>query len=391
MVLFNQIPVSLVSAIALLISLALALGMARNGLTRSFYLALMCLHVLGSLAVYALTLRAPADAHRYYAESEWLREFALGTQFISFTLGWIREFTNLTFLDAFMLFQIPGLVGILLLHRAATHIAAEEFNTRVLLLGLLLLSPGLHMWTSSIGKDSLAIFAYGLISIAVMRREVNLLYLSLGLLIYFLIRPHIAFELVAAMMLAFLPILGQSTRRTRLLGFGAAALFVIMLPFVFGFVGIDGKGVDDVQTYVESRQNIAFRGGSSFDLVLLNPVERILTTLFRPFFFDAINIFGLAASVENLFLLLIFGYLAWHFQLILILMKNSAMLRFHVFFMLIFLAIFTQTVGNLGLALRQKVMMIPALFILLTMVIAYKNRRRQERREALSTSAQPAQ
>ncbi|MEM9045864.1 MAG: hypothetical protein AAGC81_14335 [Pseudomonadota bacterium] len=386
---YTQIPISFTGVIALVLSLALALGLARDGLTRAYYVGLLVLHLIGTVIFYALTIRSPADAHVYYAKSEWVRDFDVGTQFISFLLGWVREFTDLTMLDAFLVFQIPGLLGIIFLHRTAVRFAAEQFDTRVVLLAVILMMPGLHLWTSSIGKDSLAIFAFGLIAMAMVQKEIHLGLLAAGLIVYFCVRPHIAFELALAMSLAFLPIFGYATKRTQFVGIGTAILFLAMLPFIFLFVGIDGNGSEGVQNYVENRQNRAFRGGSSFSLGALNPVERILTVMFRPLFFDASGVLGLVASIENLFLITVFAYLAWNTGVILRLMSRSAMLRFNVFFVLIFMAVFSQTTGNLGLALRQKMMLIPALFLILTAVIAYHNRRRQDRRAALKSSLDP--
>lgn len=383
-------PVSLTGVLALLITVVLALGMARDGRTRAFYALLCVVHLLGALAFYFITFSAPADAHRYYAESEWARDFAIGTRFINFLLGWIREFTDLTFLDASLVFQIPGLVGILLIHRSAVRLAEDGFGTRVMLLGLLLLLPGLHFWTSSVGKDSLAIFAYGLIAVALSRERIHIALMIAGLILYFLIRPHIGFMLVTAMAIAFLPLFGRSPPRTQVVGAVAAAAFFILLPFVFLFIGIDGEGVEGVQKYIENRQNLAFRGGSDFDLTALNPLERLVTVLFRPLFLDARGTFGLAISFENLALVAIFAYLAWNLRVILRLVRVSAAMRFHVFFALIFIAAVSQTTGNLGLALRYKMMMVPALILLLTAVIAYHNRRREDRRAALRAEVLPA-
>ena len=391
MSLLVQFPISLTGVIALVVALGLTLGLARDNVTRAYYVGLLVVHLLGALGFYALTFRAPTDAHLYYAQSEWLRSFGIGTPFVSFLLGWVREFTDLTFLDSFLVFHIPGLVGIILLHRAAVRLAEQEFGTSVLILGVILLMPGLHLWTASVGKDSLVILAYGLISLALLRKDVDLVLLSCGLLLYFFVRPHIAFEIVAAMMLAFLPLFGHSPRRMQMIGVGSAVMFMLLLPYVFLFVGIDGNGTEGVRDFVENRQNRAFRGSTSFDLSTMNPAERFVTVMFRPLFFDARGIFGLVASIENLFLLTIFGYLAWNVRLIWRLMTRSAMLRFHVFFLIIFVAIFSQTTGNLGLALRHKIMIIPALFLILVTVIAYHNRRRQDRRAALKSDLLPAE
>ncbi|MBY8974410.1 hypothetical protein KHP62_01240 [Rhodobacteraceae bacterium NNCM2] len=370
--------------VAITLALAAALAMAPDGRVRAYYFLLFAVHLAAAFAFWAITLTVRSDPHLYYRHAEWTHDIGLGTAFISYLTGLLRRGLDISYLDGFLFFQIPGLIGIILLHKAATRLAAEEFGTRVAMLVLVLLMPGLQFWTASIGKDSLAILGYGLIALALTYRPLQWLPLAAGVLIYFMIRPHIAFILVLSMALAFLPVFGRSSPRAIIAGTGAVLAFMLMLPFIFYFVGIEEAGVAGVTDFISRRQALGFRGGSGFDLSELTAVERIFTIWFRPLFFDADGANAIVASVENLFLIGVFAFLIYNGRLLLRLFSVSEVLRFHGFFLLFFTLILSQTTGNLGLALRQKMMAVPALILIFVAVAAYLNRLREERRDEVA-------
>ncbi|MEM7668745.1 MAG: hypothetical protein AAF317_06280 [Pseudomonadota bacterium] len=380
------IPLTFAGVLAILIALGCALLMARDGWTRAYYFVMFVVHSILCFGFWGLSLTERTDSQLYYRVAEWTDTIGLGTDFVSYLTGLLRRAFDISYLDGFLFFQIPGLVGLILLHKAAVRMSSEGFETRVIMLGFLLFLPGLQFWTTPIGKDGLAICAFGLIAYALAHRPFHWTPLIAGTLLYFMVRPHVAFVLVLAMALAFLPIFGQSTPRARFAGVGAAVTFVLMLPFVFLFVGIEDAGIEGVADFVAHRQAIGFRGGSAVDLADLSVFERVLTLWFRPFFIDASGIAALFASVENLVLVAIFGYLLYHARLMLRLLTVSEVLRFHLFFILILTAIFSQTIGNLGLALRQKMMMVPALLLLFAAVTAFLNRKREAAQEKILTA-----
>lgn len=376
--------ITIAGIIAILLALAISLVMAQEGRTRAYYILLFVVHLAAALAFWAITLTVRSDPHLYYRHGEWTDTIGLGTKFISYLTWVLRRWLDISYLDGFLFFQIPGLVGIILLHKAATRLAGQAFQTRVAMLGFLLLLPGLQFWTASIGKDSLAILAYGLIALALSTRPLGWVPLIAGFMIYFMVRPHIAFILALAMALAFLPLFGRSHRRAIVVGLGASVAFALMLPFIFFFVGIEENALSGVSDFIARRQALGFRGGSGFDLNELSAIERVFTVWFRPLFFDAEGVNAIIASVENLLLIGIFAFLLTHCRLLFRLMAASEVLRFHAIFLVLFTLVLSQTTGNLGLALRQKMMALPALILLFTAVAAHLNRRRELRRDGLA-------
>ena len=348
-----------------------------------FYFALMAAHIAASAAFWVIAQSGPADAVAYYRRALVSDDFGISTQFILFLTHLLRVWLGAGFFDAFLFFQLPGLVGIVLLHKAAARLVEDEIGTRLVLLALLMFLPGLQFWTAAIGKDALAVLAYGLIALGLARRNIGWESVGAGLLLYFLVRPHVGFIACLAMMLAFLPLFGQSRPAARIAGLGAGVVVVALLPFVVSFVGLETAGIGEVGSYISERQSVNQGGSTSFDLASQSPPMRVVTFLYRPLFFDAPGALGLVVSVENLVLLSLSLYLLWHAGALLRLLRLSEVLRFHALFALILTLALSQTIANTGLAVRQKMMVVPALLLLFAAVAAIGKRREEDRLRAL--------
>ena len=378
---------SLTGVIALLLSFYAALAMARDRHSRWFYPVLLAVHAAASFFAYAgYSLGREGDAINYYGSGRFA--FATGTRFISFVVGWIRYAADASFLDMFLVFQFFSYIGIILLHQAAAKLARDGFAVRVGILSAILLLPGFHYWTGSIGKDSLALLAYGLIAAALARERPHLALMVSGLVFYSMFRIEVVMFIVTAMALGFLPLFGRSPEPMKQIGLCAGVGALLLLPLAFHGAGgrVEGGakvGVEEVTALLDGLHNQDAEGTTGYKASSLTPPERVFTYLFRPFFFDGGGFLGFVASIENLFLLVIFGYLCRNFSLLWRLCLASPVIRFHAIFILIFVSITSYTNYNIGLALRHKVMIYPALVLLLTAVVAYRNRLRRERRAAL--------
>jgi hypothetical protein len=113
---------------------------------------------------------------------------------------------------------------------------------------------------------------------------------------------------------------------------------------------------------------------------------RVVSLLFRPFFFDAGGIPGLIASFENLVLLFIFGFMAYHFRILRELFRRVMLIRYCVIFSLTVILLLATVYYNVGLGLRQKMMAMPTLLTLLAGIVAVLRLQVRNRR----LQAQPA-
>ena len=98
----------------------------------------------------------------------------------------------------------------------------------------------------------------------------------------------------------------------------------------------------------------------------------MISLLFRPFFFDARNFFGLVASIENVGAVFLFGYLLFHFRDVRTLMRHVLFMRFSIYLSMILICILAVLNYNVGLGLRERVMVYPPLFCLLVATSAYR-------------------
>jgi hypothetical protein len=120
----------------------------------------------------------------------------------------------------------------------------------------------------------------------------------------------------------------------------------------------------------------------------MNPVERAFTFMFRPLFVDAPGVTGQVASVENLVLLGFMGLAlasAWRVRGAL----RGFRVRFNVLHALPAWIMLAEVTANLGLAVRQKTMVLPSLLALSLLVLAQAYPGRRAARPA-AVPARPA-
>jgi hypothetical protein len=135
-----------------------------------------------------------------------------------------------------------------------------------------------------------------------------------------------------------------------------------MFPFLMARVGFI-----DTESIVSQFEDLAgqkIEGGSSIYMGDKNLLVKWLSYLFRPLFYDAFNILSLIVSFENVLWLYFFIkiFKEW---------RKKIQFSFQDIYWTMFFAIFFITIPaayllyNLGLAIRQKTMIIPFLFTLL--------------------------
>ena len=122
--------------------------------------------------------------------------------------------------------------------------------------------------------------------------------------------------------------------------------------------------------YIKVRQNLNLTGGSSIVIENMNTFSQMVTYLYRPIPFEAHNLTSFFSSIDNVILI--------------ILTISSSFLIFnkkiqgpsYIFLISIFvcnLFILSKTTANLGIAVRQKWMILPVLIILLLSLYSQKS------------------
>lgn len=328
------------------------------------------------------------DAGRYHRTGEqlalsiWHMEFApvrtylssQGTRFVEGITGVIYSITGPTLYGGFLIFATFAFLGSCFYYKAF-RVAMPE-GSRWVYAGMVFLYPSWLYWPSSTGKDAaiallIGCFSYGAALFLRQRPLRGLVFIAIGLAGAFMIRPHIAGLMGVALGIAFVfrplkfDLLAVSTR------VAVVAFAVLMVWIVVGraasFLKIDELTAENTLNTYEIIQGRA-SGGSYFEPIsITEPLgipKAIITTLYRPFPWEAHRGAALVLSLEGVFFL---ALTIWKFGNI-----KSAILSAHsdpfVLFILVYSALcivaFTAF-GNFSILGRQRLQFLPLFFMLL--------------------------
>jgi hypothetical protein len=368
---------TLVGLFGILISIA-GFRFARVAEARSrliMFVLLLLAHVGASLSAYLYSQEFGGDVILYYYDTLGVygRQGGLSTIFIINFVQFLKSYFGGTFFDYFLLFQAMGFWGILFIMRAFDDIHQELGQPTFKKIYLLLFLPGLHFWTSAIGKDAPMFLGVAMCTWAAFRLQTRYLAFVAGVLLGLLVRPHIALMALIALALTVL-----LARNTALLV--RAALFAVVLVgigSVAGLVegtvnGLSLSSTDSVTEFLETKSQVSESSGADLSIVGASFPVKLLSLLFRPFFIDANGAFGLVASLENLVLLVIFLTLIRRAGTALGVARAAMFARFAFFFFVMLTLLLALVNYNVGLGLRQKMMMMPALLVFFAAMMAVR-------------------
>jgi len=349
--------------------------------------------MLGSAARYwMLDLYGRGDAQRYHqAGQEFAQSFArldfsilgatskLGTKAMSYLTGLLYTFLPVSLFGSFLFFATLAFAGGVLFY-CSFRLAFPKANPNLYRI-LLFFLPSVFYWPSSLGKDAWIFFgsgfvAYGLVKLTRLNQLTGLFSMGLGLLLVGLIRPHISAFMILSLGVAYLPYFIRSVKNPQhllswLLGMGVFGVLGIYL-LQSGVEFLQGRGLDEfteegIQEYYFQRQVSTFDGGSRFAPTIVLGVGGIIVALvnvlLRPFLWEAHNPQAMMTALESMFWLGIFVYRRKIFFQRLRAIARDPVVAFALVFCFIMILSLT-TLGNFGLLARQRVSLLPFLWIL---------------------------
>lgn len=363
----DVILVPLLVLAALIMSVSLA---ARLQLSRGLAAALSIWHTMFCIVYWAYAQKAPADANVYYQVGlSGAPDWSPGTKFVESFTGLFAYGLGFGKVSTFLVYNLFGLAGLLLLARMLFDLWPYRTGFGKTIPYVILLLPGLSFWSSAIGKDAPAFLAVNMAVFSSMdlgRRKVTF---GIAVLIMFLVRPHVASIMLFAAGIALFAGrgVGPVARIATLAAVGIA--MALAIPFAVRYVGLeDGVTLRSATDYIELRQSLNMEGGGGVDISSMSPPMQMFTYLFRPLFFDAPGLMGLIVSFENLLLLAL--SLIYVPRAVLLFWRNASLpIRFNAVYATLALIIFATTTANLGLAIRQKTMVLPSVFILIALAV----------------------
>ena len=339
-------------------------------------------HLAATLVYFDFIQTNAADSAMYYNDPlGWYGgEFQFNTYAVLWFVQTLKRIFGGSFFDYFMLFQAFGFWGIAMLMRVIEEIYRELGTEQPALSHLLLFLPGLHFWTVGIGKDGILFLACGMAVWAAMLIQRRFIAMAVAVALMVVIRPHVGLIVgMALAMAAFFDPRAKPHVKALLLVVGLAGL-VLAAGTVKSTFRVDVTDVDSVTDYLTTTNEVFqdMEGGSA--VVGASLPVRILSLLFRPLFFDVEDMFGLVASFENLFIVFVVGTILMHFRTSLALSRQIFFLRFSLIFAAGLIMMLGWVYYNVGLGLRQKMMMMPSLLSFFIAVIAVHQARRVQAR-----------
>ncbi len=320
-----------------------------------------------------------ADANMYYNVGVYNQGFSIqfgtGTDFILYLSTYLIKlgFNKLALFYLFGFFGYIGFVFFIKMIKIPSSLTLFGISVST----IFLLLPEFHFWTSALGKDSLIFMALMMFFWSYRYLPKTIIINLVSFLIIFLIRPHIGFLLMLSIILSML---FKNPAKYKISDFALIGLSIIILiisfPYLKTFLEVDELGLEEINNKLTSFTNYGSihtdELSSYVDVSSYSLPMKMFAYFFRPLFFDAHSILQLLASFENFILLLIIfkWYKSINFNLFKWYKSINKYNKTEFIFVLISWVILSMGMYNLGLASRQKYMLLPILFAL---IINYNN------------------
>jgi hypothetical protein len=303
-----------------------------------------------------------------------------GTGSMRYISGLVHVLSGSDELGAFLILTWFAFLGCYLLYRAFVIAVPDGDRSRYAC--LVFLWPSLVFWPSSIGKESVMLFSLGLAALGAARlftRQTGGYTLAfLGVLITYLVRPHVAVVMLVALGVALVVGRGRP-RPTGALTPGSIAKIVAIVLLLAAmsvvasrtanFLGIDNLQPRSAQEAIQETRQRTGRGGSEFSPAdAANPIgypQAAVTILFRPFPFEIETTEQVLTALEALALGLL-TVVSWR-RLISVpwRLRVQGYVTLSLAFVLTFFFVFAA-ISNFGILARERTMMLPFGFVLLS-------------------------
>lgn len=325
-------------------------------------------HLLFSFVFYYYLQKNGGDAIRYWnltadvsqsAES-WMGFWGRGTFFIQWLNYIPSKFLGLGFLIGNVLYASVSFLGIRDIYRVAVGNWPEASPKwmEIVWLGLFFL-PNLHFWSAGVGKEALLILGMGWAVKGMANLPKHWLFLVLGVLLSFWVRPIAGVVLGGVAWVYFLFQVGISVRIKSAVSILVVVVGILALNKVFIAMHLEEYSLEAVGQFIAGQQEFlrGFAAGSEVPMESYGWGQKLWTFFFRPFWHEVRDFWDLAAALENTlaFVLLIGlvlgqGY-AWY--------KKKRVSVPGVFYaglavMVLMGVVYALTLNNLGIMVRMK-------------------------------------
>ena len=302
--------------------------------------------------------------------------------------NWVRWFTGIVYvvfgpniIVAFLVFGLLAAIGSYFWYRAAAD--AVPFLDKRLYFALVFFAPSIMYWPSSIGKEALMQLGVGGLTLATAKVMTNRLLTGLiialpaGWLVW-RVRPHLLAIAAFAAGIAYL--FGRvrrsealsSTSLLRPIGMVVVA-FLVFFAISEGaqFLGMEQFSLSSLEAELEETSETTAQGGSQFDsgggsLTPLTLPQGAMTVLLRPFPWEVETGLQILASLEGAAIAVYIVHRRRSLALSLRRARTTPFLLYCWTFVLVYAVAFSA-ISNFGNLVRQRALILAALFVLLAL------------------------
>jgi hypothetical protein len=303
-----------------------------------------------------------------------------GTGTMRYISGLVHVLSNSDGFGAFLILSWFAFLGCYLLYRAFVTAVPDGDHYRYA--WLVFLWPSLVFWPSSIGKESVMLFALGLAALGAARlftrQPAGYTLVLLGIVLTYLMRPHVAMIMLVALVIAL--VLGRGharpTRTSTPASIAKAAAIVLLLvgasvvaTRTANYLGVESLHPSSTEEKFEQTRQTTGSGGSRFSPAdAASPMgypQAAVTILFRPFPFETTGLEPFLTSIEALGLALL-TVVSWR-RLMSVpwRLRVEPYVGFALVYVLVFFFVFA-VISNFGILARERTMMLPFVFVLLS-------------------------
>lgn len=304
----------------------------------------------------------------------WLKYYGVSTTFVLFVIYPFSKILGLSFLSGSVMFAFLAFLGFTYLYIMLLPYAKYIKIKGIQLFPAIFFLPNLNFWSSGVGKDALIFMAIAMFIYCTRNVYKNILLIGISFFIAYHLRPHIGILMGASLFAAFLTG-GGLTINQKIVGsiLGIGALIVIW-PTASEFLKLDSFSVESFQNVANAQIANLNRSsvGSAVDLASYSLPLRIFTYLYRPLFFDAHNAFALIVSFEN-FLYLLLSLSLFNVNVIKTYRKAPIYFKTGIIAFVGSALAFSNSLSNLGIAMRMKNMTMIYLIMFICFMVAYDN------------------
>lgn len=315
------------------------------------------------------------DAYWYFRMGAWVQHGSLlpvlgnGTQTILRFSAVVAGLVGPSYHAMKIVYSFIGLWGSFCFYRAACHYLRSRETWVLYVIGL---TPTVLFWSSILGKDPVIFLGAGLYALGVvgwMRtgRTLYALHLACGVMIAMFIREWYGVIMIAPLLLVVGPRLRHPIQRILCVAGGLAGMVYAYSVFQSQFMA---DGTSSIVPTTNAILSGVARGGSgqdfqafhSFSSMVLFWPWGVFTAMFRPMVWDVHNAFMVVSALEGtvLLILVISAVAHWRFGRL-----RDPVISWALAYLLCWASLYGfGGYANLGMAVRQRLEMMPVLVLL---------------------------